>query len=83
MFATMVLLLLTGQRVFGAIGFVAAAAALLLWGDCGKRNNLTAGFLPSFALFLGSAECQAPPNLRAHTCMPSSPIRESSFLGAR
>ena len=26
-------MLLTGQRVFGAIGFVSAAAALLLWGD--------------------------------------------------
>ena len=32
MFSTMVLMLLTGQRVFGAIGFVAAAAALLIWG---------------------------------------------------
>ena len=33
MFAAMMLMLLTGQRVFGAIGFVAAAAALLLWGE--------------------------------------------------
>jgi tripartite ATP-independent transporter DctM subunit len=33
MFTTMLLMLLTGQRVFGAIGFVSAAAALLLWGD--------------------------------------------------
>ncbi len=33
MFAGMMLLLLTGQRVFGAIGFVAALASLLLWGD--------------------------------------------------
>ena len=33
MFAGMMLLLLTGQRVFGAIGFVAAVASLLLWGD--------------------------------------------------
>ncbi|YCI06612.1 TRAP transporter large permease subunit (plasmid) [Ensifer sp. D2-11] len=32
MFASMVLLLVTGQRVFGAIGFVASAAALLLYG---------------------------------------------------
>ena len=31
MFVTMLVMLLTGQRVFGAIGFVAAAAALLLW----------------------------------------------------
>ncbi len=33
MFASMLLLMLTGQRVFGAIGFVSAAAALLLYGD--------------------------------------------------
>ncbi|MBA4323865.1 MAG: C4-dicarboxylate ABC transporter, partial [Rhodobacter sp.] len=33
MFATMALLLITGQRVFAAIGFVAAGAALLLYGD--------------------------------------------------
>jgi len=32
MFASMVLLLVTGQRVFAAIGFVAAGAALLLYG---------------------------------------------------
>ncbi|MGB0747219.1 MAG: TRAP transporter large permease [Magnetospiraceae bacterium] len=36
MFASMMLMLLTGQRVFGAIGFVAGAAALLLWGDGGS-----------------------------------------------
>jgi tripartite ATP-independent transporter DctM subunit len=32
MFATMMVLLFTGQRVFGVIGFVGAAAALWLWG---------------------------------------------------
>ena len=32
MFATMLLMLLTGQRVFAAIGFVACGAALLLYG---------------------------------------------------
>ncbi len=37
MFATMMLMLLTGQRVFGAIGFVGAFAALLLWGDGGAE----------------------------------------------
>ena len=31
----MMLMLLTGQRVFGAIGFIAVIAALLLWGDKG------------------------------------------------
>ena len=35
MFSTMMVLLLTGKRVFGAIGFVGAAAAVLLWGDGG------------------------------------------------
>jgi tripartite ATP-independent transporter DctM subunit len=33
MFSSMMLLLLTGQRVFAAIGFVAAAFALALWGQ--------------------------------------------------
>jgi tripartite ATP-independent transporter DctM subunit len=33
MFASMALLLITGQRVFAAIGFVGAAAALLLYGQ--------------------------------------------------
>ncbi|MFP1631082.1 TRAP transporter large permease subunit [Zhengella sp. ZM62] len=35
MFASMMVLLFTGQRVFGAIGFVAVIAALALWGDRG------------------------------------------------
>ncbi len=35
MFASMMILLFTGQRVFAAIGFVAVIAALLLWGDRG------------------------------------------------
>jgi tripartite ATP-independent transporter DctM subunit len=35
MFGSLLLLLLTGQRVFGAIGFVATIFALLLWGDRG------------------------------------------------
>ncbi|HEU0225691.1 MAG TPA: TRAP transporter large permease subunit [Steroidobacteraceae bacterium] len=33
MFSMMMLMLMTGQRVFGAIGFVAAVFALLLWGE--------------------------------------------------
>jgi tripartite ATP-independent transporter DctM subunit len=36
MFATMMLMLFTGQRVFGAIGAVAAIAALALWGTGGQ-----------------------------------------------
>ncbi len=35
MFSTMMLMLLTGQRVFGAIGFVGALAAMMLWGGTG------------------------------------------------
>ena len=35
MFSTLMLMLLTGQRVFGAVGFVAAAAAMALWGKGG------------------------------------------------
>jgi tripartite ATP-independent transporter DctM subunit len=42
MFLSMLLLLSTGQRVFGAIGFVAATAALALWGD-GAANMPFAG----------------------------------------
>jgi tripartite ATP-independent transporter DctM subunit len=36
MFSTMMLMLFTGQRVFGAIGAVAAVAALTLWGVGGS-----------------------------------------------
>jgi len=35
MFASMMLMLMTGQRVFGAIGGIAAVAALALWGGGG------------------------------------------------
>ncbi|MGD8498567.1 MAG: hypothetical protein PVG82_06655, partial [Chromatiales bacterium] len=36
MFSSMMLMLFTGQRVFGAIGAVAAVAALALWGTGGS-----------------------------------------------
>ena len=42
MFSTMMLMLMTGQRVFGAIGFVAVAAALLLWGTGGSDIGFAA-----------------------------------------
>lgn len=45
MFSSLMLLLLTGQRVFGAIGFVAAAAALLLWGDGASEMPFNASFI--------------------------------------
>jgi tripartite ATP-independent transporter DctM subunit len=37
MFSMMMLMLVTGQRVFGAIGFVATVFALLLWGKGGAE----------------------------------------------
>ncbi len=42
MFTSMMLMLLTGQRVFGAIGFVGGIAALLLWGDGGAELPFSA-----------------------------------------
>src|SRR5690606_25772178 len=42
---TMMLLLLTGQRVFGAIGFVATISALLLWGNGGFEMPFNASFV--------------------------------------
>ena len=44
MFATMMVLLMTGQRVFGVIGFVGAAAALLLWGKGSFEMPFNASF---------------------------------------
>ena len=44
MFVTMLVMMFTGQRVFGAIGFVSAAAALLLWGDGGIEMPYTAAW---------------------------------------
>ena len=42
MFSTMMLMLLTGQRVFGAIGVVAVVSALFLWGDGGSEMAFSA-----------------------------------------
>ena len=44
MFGSMLLMLLTGQRVFAAIGVVSTVAALLLWGDGGVEMPFTAVF---------------------------------------
>lgn len=44
-FSSMVLMLLTGQRVFAAIGGVAAFFALLLWGDGGVEMPFNASFI--------------------------------------
>lgn len=37
MFSTMMLVLMTGQRIFAVIGFVGVAASMMLWGD-GSSN---------------------------------------------
>jgi len=42
MFSSMMLMLLTGQRVFGAIGFVAVIAAFFLWGEGGSEMGFSA-----------------------------------------
>jgi len=42
MFASMMAMLLTGQRVFAAIGFVAVLSALLLWGQGGSEIAFSA-----------------------------------------
>jgi tripartite ATP-independent transporter DctM subunit len=47
MFSTMMLMLFTGQRVFGAIGFVAVIAAIFLWGD---RGGYDLGFAAAMKL---------------------------------
>ena len=44
MFASMMVLLMTGQRVFAAIGFVAAGAALLLYGQGAVEMPFSATF---------------------------------------
>ncbi len=49
MFASMMLMLMTGQRVFGAIGFVAVVSAFFLWGD---RGGYDLGFSAAMKLML-------------------------------
>ena len=44
MFSTMMVLLVTGQRVFGVIGFVGAAMALWLWGQGSSELPFNAAF---------------------------------------
>lgn len=42
MFSTMLLLMITGQRVFGIIGFVAVVASIALWGTGGHTMGFSA-----------------------------------------
>jgi len=44
MFGGMLLMMLTGQRVFAAIGFVSSIAALFLWGNGGVEMPFSAAF---------------------------------------
>ena len=41
MFSTMLLMMMTGQRVFGIIGFVAVLAAMALWGTGGHNMGFS------------------------------------------
>jgi tripartite ATP-independent transporter DctM subunit len=53
MFSTLMLMLVTGQRVFGAVGFIAAISALLLWGGHGAAEmpfNASIGLLNWYPL---------------------------------
>ncbi len=53
MFSTLMLMLVTGQRVFGAVGFVASVSALLLWGGTGAGEmpfNASIGLLNWYPL---------------------------------
>ncbi len=42
MFSSMIVMLMTGQRVFGAIGFVAVVASFFLWGTGGSTMGFSA-----------------------------------------
>ncbi len=42
MFSTLMVMLMTGQRVFGAIGFIGAASSLFLWGNGGAEMPFNA-----------------------------------------
>ena len=73
MFTTMMLMMVTGQRVFGAIGFVAVAAALPLWGVGGSDLGFAAAMklmkwyplltLPMF-IFMGYVLSRKPARRR-------------------
>ena len=45
MFSSLMVLLLTGQRVFAAVGFVGAAASLFLWGNGGAEMPFNASIV--------------------------------------
>src|SRR5690606_18855576 len=49
MFSCLMLLMATGQRVFGVMGFVGVAAAMWLWGGDGGATDM--GFNAAIKLF--------------------------------
>jgi tripartite ATP-independent transporter DctM subunit len=61
MFSSLMLLMLTGQRVFGVMGFVAVAFALFLWGGEGGAGAIDTGFNAAMKLFTWHSMISLPP----------------------
>ncbi len=92
MFLGMMGLLLTGQRVFGAIGFVAVTAALFLWGNGGAELGFSAAMklmkwyplltLPMF-IFMGYmlSESRIADDLYRMFHVWSGPVRGGLAIG--
>ena len=87
MFASMLLLLATGQRVFGAIGFVATAFSLALWGEGGFEMPFNASFvllnwyplvtLPLF-IYMGYMLAESASRTTSTGCFTSGPARSAA-----
>ncbi len=92
MFTGMMGLLLTGQRVFGAIGFVAVTASLFLWGNGGAELGFSAAMklmkwyplltLPMF-IFMGYmlSESRIADDLYRMFHVWSGPVRGGLAIG--
>lgn len=75
MFAAMMALMLTGQRVFAMVGAVAAAAALMLWGDA----SIEVPFNATFKLFSWQAMLTLPLFIYMGYMMSESGIAEELY----
>ncbi|NCT12962.1 MAG: TRAP transporter large permease subunit [Rhodobacterales bacterium] len=75
MFASLMVLLMTGQRVFAAIGFVAAGAALLMYGQGGVEMP----FNQAFKLFRWTAIVTLPLFIYMGYIMAQSGIAEDLY----
>jgi len=75
MFASLMVLLMTGQRVFAAIGFVAAGAALLMFG----RGGVEMPFNQAFKLFRWTAIVTLPLFIYMGYIMAQSGIAEDLY----